>query len=113
MVDLSEKKLQKNQNVLIEWVFSRNTEVFMAFAKHWKDVIVFLLLQEYIKLEIQENPGWETFISGKKKCKICLFLSFNGSNCAFLTTRLKRAEMYLKCHSNDYKSKKYRVTQNI
>jgi hypothetical protein len=56
-------------------------------------------------LETQENPGWETFISGKKKYRICLFLSFNGSNCTFLTTRLRRAEIHLKNHSNDSKSR--------
>jgi hypothetical protein len=61
----------------LDGFFSGNTEAFMAFAKHQEDIIVVLLSQEYIKLEIQENPGWEIFILGKKKERICLLLSFN------------------------------------
>jgi hypothetical protein len=85
--------------------FSENTKALMATAKHREDVIVLLLSQGYIKLETQENPGWGTFISGKKKCRICLLSSPNGSDCAFLTTRLERAEMHLRSHSNESKSR--------
>jgi hypothetical protein len=74
----------------------------MATAKYWEDVIVLLLSQGYIKLETQENPGWRT---RKKKYRICLLSSSNGSDCIFLTTRLERAEMHLRSHSNDSKSK--------
>jgi hypothetical protein len=59
----------------------------MATAKYWEDIILLLLSEGYLKLEKQVNFGWETFISEKKKCRICLLPAFNGSDCAFLTTR--------------------------
>jgi hypothetical protein len=31
--------------------------------------------------------------------------AFNGNNCAFLTTKLVRTEIYLKSHLNESKSK--------
>jgi hypothetical protein len=73
-------------------------------AKHWKDIIVLLLSERYLKLEKQENSGWGTFISEKKKCRIYLLPAFNRSNCAFLTIKLVRAKMHLKNHSNESKS---------
>jgi hypothetical protein len=72
-----------------------------------------LLSQEYIKLEIQENPRWGTFILGKKKCRIYLLSSSNGSNCVFLTTKLERAEMHLKSHSNDSKSRNIELAEYL
>jgi hypothetical protein len=45
----------------------------MDTAKYWEDVIVLLLSQEYMKLEIQENPGWKTFISEKKNVESAYF----------------------------------------
>jgi hypothetical protein len=77
----------------------------MDIAKYQKDVIVLLLSQKYMKLKIQKNLRWEIFISEKKKCRICLLSSSNGSNCIFLTTKLRRAEIHLKNYSNDFKSK--------
>jgi hypothetical protein len=77
----------------------------MDTTKHQEDIIVLLLSQRYMKLEIQENPEWGTFILEKKKCRICLLSSSNESNCTFLTTRLERTEIHLKSHSNNSKSK--------
>jgi hypothetical protein len=74
-------------------VLIKYLKVLMNTAKYWENIIVLLLSQEYMKLEIQENPGWGTFISEKKKYRICLLSSSNGINCAFLTTKLERTEM--------------------
>jgi hypothetical protein len=38
----------------------------------------------------------EDFHIRKEKCRIYLLLSSNESNCAFLTTKLERAEMHLR-----------------
>ena len=91
--------------------FSEILQNWMAAAKHRDDVIVLLLSEGYLKLEKQENPGWGTFISGKKKCRICLLPASNGSDCAFLITRLVRAEMHLRSHSNDSKSKTIKLNK--
>jgi hypothetical protein len=74
----------------------------MATAKYWENIIVFVLLEGYLKLKKQENS--ETFVFEKKKCRICLLLTFNGSNCGFLTTKLITTEIHLKSHSNKFKS---------
>jgi hypothetical protein len=48
----------------------------MATTKYQEDIIVLLLSEGYLMLEKQENPGWRTFISEKKKCRIYLLPVF-------------------------------------
>jgi hypothetical protein len=38
----------------------------MVTAKYWEGVIVFLLSEEYLKLEKQKNPGWNFHIWKEK-----------------------------------------------
>jgi hypothetical protein len=76
----------------------------LIYCKIWGGLIVLLLSKEYLKVEKQENSGWETFISEKKKCRIYLLPTVNGSHCTFLTTKLVRAEIYLRNHLNESKS---------
>ena len=83
----------------------------MAATKQTENIIVLLLEKGYSKLDEQENSGWGTFISGKKKLRVCLLPTANGTDCSFLTTRLVRAEMHLRSHSKASKSKYLNLDQ--
>jgi hypothetical protein len=83
----------------------------MAATKQTENVIVLLLEEGYSKLDEQENSGWGTFISGKKKLRVCLLPTANGADCSFLTTRLVRAEMHLRSHSKHSKSRNINLDQ--
>lgn len=83
----------------------------MAATKRTENVIILLLEKGYSKLDEQENSGWGTFISGKKKLRVCLLPTANGTDCSFLSTRLVRAEMHLRSHSKDSKSRNINLDQ--
>jgi hypothetical protein len=63
----------------------------MAATKQTENIIVILLEKGYLKLNEQENSDWGTFISEKKKLRVCLLPIANGTDCFFLTTKLVRA----------------------
>jgi hypothetical protein len=44
----------------------------MTATKQTENIIVFLLEKGYSKLNEQKNSDWRTFISEKKKLRMCL-----------------------------------------
>jgi hypothetical protein len=83
----------------------------MAATKWTEKIIVFLLEKGYSKLNEQENSDWGTFISGKKKLRVYLLPTANKTDCFFLTTRLVRANIYLRSYLRYFKSKKIDFNQ--
>jgi hypothetical protein len=63
------------------------------------------LLEKNIQSKINRNTQIGTFISEKKKLRIYLLSIVNGTDCFFFIPKLVRAEMRLRNHSKDSKSK--------
>jgi hypothetical protein len=70
-----------------------------------------LLEKGYSKLNEQKHSDWETFISEKKKLRVYLLPTANGTNCFFFTTKLVKAEIHLRSYSKYSKSKKINCNQ--
>jgi hypothetical protein len=83
----------------------------MAATKQTENIIVLLLEKGYSKLNEQKNSDWGTFISEKKKLRVYLLSIANGINCFFLTTKLVRTKIHLRCYSRYFKSKKINLDQ--
>jgi hypothetical protein len=61
-----------------------------------KEIILYLLEQNFIKSENQESDLWELYKCDTKYWRVCLQNKSNGTPCSFYVDTIGRAKMYLR-----------------